>query len=201
MKKRAKSSKSKKAASSRNKRAAMELSVGTIVTIVLLMSVLVLGLVLIRNIFTGGSDAVDAINKEVLNKIGDIFNSDSTTKIVIIPPSRLIKIKKGNDVDLGFAFSIRNTDTTEGRFSYTVTSRGSRGQCVVSASESNNWIVAGREGTIRMPPGTIMEQPEFVRFKIPTNAPPCLVRYDVKVSKDGSGTYSEVSVDVQVLSE
>jgi len=35
----------------KSKRAAMEMSVGTIVTIVLLMTVLILGLVLVRSIF------------------------------------------------------------------------------------------------------------------------------------------------------
>ena len=36
----------------RDKKAAMEMSVGTIVTIVLLMTVLILGLVLVRTIFS-----------------------------------------------------------------------------------------------------------------------------------------------------
>ena len=38
-----------------NKKAAMEMSVGTIVTIVLLMSVLVLGIFMIQKIFSGST--------------------------------------------------------------------------------------------------------------------------------------------------
>ena len=46
----------------RKKKAAIELSVGTIVVIVLAMSMLILGLVLIRNIFKGSIDNFDALN-------------------------------------------------------------------------------------------------------------------------------------------
>ena len=52
-----------------NKKAAMEMSVGTIVTIVLLMSVLVLGLVLITNIFSGATSSVKTIDDKVKSEI------------------------------------------------------------------------------------------------------------------------------------
>jgi|SRR3989344_1127032 len=182
-----------------NKKAAMEMSMGTIVTIVLLMSVLVLGLILIRSIFIGGSDAVKSINKEVETKIGEIFNSDEKTKIAIFPPSRLIKIKKGNDVDLGFAFSVRNVETTAGKFTYTVTSDGvNRADCKVTSRDAQSWISAGDVGSVNIAPGSMMENVEFVRFRVPDDAPPCLVRYFINVKKDGVQYGSTASVDVEI---
>ena len=49
------------------KKGAIELSIGTIVIIVLAMSMLILGIILIKNIFSGSTNAVDDINKGVIN--------------------------------------------------------------------------------------------------------------------------------------
>ena len=54
----------------------MEMSVGTIVTIVLLMSVLVLGIILIKNIFYGGIKIVDMTNEQLENEINKLFGED-----------------------------------------------------------------------------------------------------------------------------
>ena len=62
-----------------NKKGAIELSIGTIVIIVLAMSMLILGLVLIRNIFSGSNDAVGQINTGVISEIQKVFaNADKT---------------------------------------------------------------------------------------------------------------------------
>ena len=50
-----------------NKKAAMELSIGTIVIIVLAMSMLILGLVLIKTIFSGAKYNIDTMNDKVRN--------------------------------------------------------------------------------------------------------------------------------------
>ena len=55
----------------KNKKAAMEMSVGTIVTIVLLMSVLILGIFLVQNIFKSAKGAVDLTDKQLKNEINN----------------------------------------------------------------------------------------------------------------------------------
>lgn len=184
------------------KKAALELSVGTIVVIVLSVTMLILGLILINEIFIGGTDAVESINQEVLNKISETFSSDSNSKVVVYPPSRKITIRKGNTNDLGFAFSIRNTGVEEGKFTYTVTALSSdlRASCGVTEAEVESWVIAGKDGSVTLPPGSKMDLPEFVRFRIPDNAPPCLVRYGLDVKKDGQQYAPTVSVDVDVKS-
>ena len=93
----------------RGKKAAMEMSVGTIVTIVLLVTVLVLGLVLIRSIFTSGVRSVNQIDDKVRSAIDDLFIKDESVKIAFSPSDRKVKIEQGA-VSEGFAFSVRNIE-------------------------------------------------------------------------------------------
>lgn len=185
-----------------NKKAAMEMSVGTIVTIVLLMTVLILGLVLVRSIFKSSIENIDSVDQAVKNEINKLFSEDNSRKIIIYPSSRLVTIQKGNERELGFAISIRNVDTKEGKFTYVVSVNDPdiRTKCSITDSEAEAWITAGREGSITLPPGTSMDDPEFVRFMIPDNAPPCTVRFGVNVKKDGVQYSSTLNVDVKVKS-
>ena len=57
----------------KNRKAAMEMSVGTIVTIVLLMSVLILGIFLVQKVFRSGSNAIDSVDDEIQNQIIQSF--------------------------------------------------------------------------------------------------------------------------------
>ena len=91
-----------------SKKAAMEMSVGTIVTIVLLMTVLILGLVMVRTIFKGSIENIGQIDQAVKNEINKLFSEDTSRLIVVYPSSRYITIKKGQE-NLGLGFSIRNT--------------------------------------------------------------------------------------------
>jgi len=102
----------------KHKKAAMEMSVGTIVTIVLLMSVLVLGIFFVQKIFRTGTNAIDTIDSEVQNQISQLF-SEEGKKVAIYPTSRQITLKK-NDDPKGFAFSVRNNDVESADFSYRV---------------------------------------------------------------------------------
>src|SRR3989344_6335161 len=102
-----------------SKRAAMEMSVGTIVTIVLLMSVLILGLVMVRTIFKGSIENIGAIDQSVKNEINKLFSEDNSRQIVIYPSSRYITIKKGQE-NLGFGFALRNVGEEEDTFTYEI---------------------------------------------------------------------------------
>ena len=69
----------------KNKKGAIELSIGTIVIVVLAMSMLILGLMLVRSIFSGSTDAVESINKAVVDQINQIFTK-SDNRLAIAPP-------------------------------------------------------------------------------------------------------------------
>ncbi|MCF7910456.1 hypothetical protein K9L16_02175 [Candidatus Pacearchaeota archaeon] len=184
----------------KHKKAAMEMSVGTIVTIVLLMTVLVLGLVLVRTIFKGAVENIDGIDQAVKGEINKLFSEDSSRKIVVYPATRKINIKKGED-NLGFGFSIRNVKEESDSFSYEITAVET--SCGIKYDQAENLIDLGRTRTnIQLPPGTFMDQPIFVRFGVPETTPPCQIRYQIQVYHEGKTPYSPpIDVDLKIESQ
>ena len=169
----------------KNKKAAMEMSVGTIVTIVLLMAVLVLGLVLIRSIFSSSTNAIDQIDTAVQDQINKLF-AEEGKKLVVYPTSRQLTLRKGDDPK-GFAFSIRNDDIMPHTYRYNIgvdpdfdTSR-----CGPSFQKihGDQWLLLNT-GTQTLPEGSSMELPELVLFSVPDSAPPCTITYLLDLQRD-----------------
>ncbi len=79
-----------------NRKGALELSIGTIVVIVIGMSMLILGLVMVRTIFTGSTQSVNTLNDQVQNEILDLFDDNSGNLVVKLGSADSIKIKPGN---------------------------------------------------------------------------------------------------------
>ena len=182
-----------------SKKGAMEMSVGAIVTIVLLMTVLVLGLVLVRTIFTTAVENIKGIDQAVKNEINKLFSEDSTRRVVVYPSTRKIVIQKGKE-NLGFGFSIRNVQELEDSFSYIIYAVET--SCGMDLTTAENYIILGKSRTeIRLPAGSFMEDPLFVRFGIPETAPPCQIRYSIEIS-NSAGIYGvPVDVDLEIKSK
>jgi hypothetical protein len=170
----------------KSKTAAMEMSVGTIVTIVLLVSVLVLGIFLIQNIFSGAKGAIDSINTEVESEIQKLF-SEEGKKIAIYPTSREVQIKKGDDPK-GFAFSVLNKDVEGAEFSYQVIA-DDVSQCGSLTKEEASSYLIGGEGSFQLGPGNSLDLPRLVKLNVPDSAPPCTIIYYVNINK-GSVPYA-----------
>ena len=64
-----------------NKSGAMEMSIGTIVTIALLMVVLVLGMYLIRTIMCSGIILTEEISDSVRNEVKGLFGVDDSPRV------------------------------------------------------------------------------------------------------------------------
>jgi len=184
------------------KKGEMEMTMGTMVTIVLLTIVLILGSYFVSKIFTSATENIDSIDTAVKNEINKLFSEDNSKKIVVYPPTRKIKIQKGRD-NLGFGFSIRNVKEEEAKFSYEI--NAVEASCNMRLSDAEDMIALGRERTgIQLSPGSMMSEPIFVRFKIPETAPPCQIRYEIKIyegSKSGPIYGTPVDIDLEILSE
>jgi len=183
----------------RSKKAAMEMSVGTIVTIVLLVTVLVLGLVLIRSIFTSGVRSVNQIDDKVRSAIDDLFIKDESVKIAFSPSDRKVKIEQGA-VSEGFAFSVRNIEKESRKFRYTIAVDSNfdiRKQCNININEAESWLVIN-SGSFELDRNSKPANPELVLFNIPENAPSCTLPYVVRVTSDGE-FYIEGKVFVTIL--
>jgi hypothetical protein len=80
-----------------NKKAALELSIGTIVIIVLAMTMLILGLVLVRGIFRGATESVDELNSKTQKEIRSLFSDEGTDIVVKLGSDKTANIKQGTE--------------------------------------------------------------------------------------------------------
>lgn len=80
----------------KNREGALELSIGTIVVIVIGMSMLILGLVLVRNIFSGSTNTVDELNDQVQNEILNLFGTSAGNVVVKLGSEGIAEVKPGD---------------------------------------------------------------------------------------------------------
>jgi len=179
------------------KKGAMELSIGTIVIIVLAMSMLILGLVLIRTIFTGAKYNVDTMNDKVRGEINKLFVENK--KIVIYLSNQQVDIKQGNNWGVLFVIKNLKTGTPDAsKFTYNVEIGNPsevKSNCGINEKEALSWIKAGQSGSLQISPGSIQEF--YIRFQIPETAPLCIIRYNINVKADGE-FYDADSFDVNI---
>ncbi len=174
----------------KGKKAAMEMSVGTIVTIVLLVTVLVLGLVLVRTVFSTGTDAVDQIDSALQNQINELFASEGN--LVVYPASRELTLERG-DTPKGFAFSVRNDENMKSAlFTYDVSANDISRCGDFSKSEANQMLIAS-SGSFNLGAGDTLEIPQLVKFDVPETTPLCTIVYKLAVTKTMGGTESPYS--------
>ena len=166
-----------------NKKAAMEMSVGTIVTIVLLMSVLVLGIFLVQKIFSSATGAIDSIDSEVSSEIQKLF-SDEGKSLAIYPTSRDITLKKGDDPK-GFAFSVLNKDVEPAQFTYDIIADDVSKCGSLSKEEAKKFLIGG-SGSFQLGAGNALELPRLVKLAIPETAPPCTIIYYINIDKENA---------------
>jgi len=182
----------------KNKKAAMEMSVGTIVTIVLLMSVLVLGIFLVQKVFSSGSNAVDQIDTQVQDQINKLFQEEGQS-LVILPNSREITLKQGDTS--GFAFSINNKDVESHSYTWSVAALDSFdfvskcGSGMTKAKADDFLVVPS--GEFELMGSSQLALPEHVKFNIPENAPLCTIPYKLTIKEDG-GTFPGTTVFITI---
>jgi len=176
----------------------MELSIGTIVIIVLAMSMLILGMVLVKNIFTGSSQNILSMNDKVRDRIGALFVED--TKTVVFLTNNIAKIKQ--DEEWGIPIAVKNIHKgadSSGTFSYDVylaDSDVTSQNCGIGEADINKWIIARKTDNFELGPGE--DTTRIVRFFIPDGSPLCIVSFNVEVEKDGVH-YATDFFDVEVV--
>ncbi len=183
-----------------NKRGAMELSMSTIVILVLAMSMLILGLVLIKTIFSGAKYNVDTMNTKVQNEINKLFVEDK--KIVVYLAGGEAKVNKGDSY--GVAFGLKNliTGTPDAsKFTYDVSVANPtevKSNCGINEKEALSWIKTGVSGTFQILPGeTVANTATIIKFQIPQTAPLCIIRYNINVKANGE-FYTADSFDINI---
>ena len=176
----------------------MEMSVGTIVTVVLLMAVLILGIFLVQKIFRSAHGAIDLTNQQLQDQIVEIFGK-SEAPIAIYPPSKYLDISKGKIDAIGIGIKGPERGGTSQTYSYSIEAKGSDNErnCGVGNSELSSYIKQGSSETgLDVGPGDIVSRK--VRFEIPEDAPLCLVRYVITVTSSGDAGSKTDYVDINI---
>jgi len=170
----------------KSKTAAMEMSVGTIVTIVLLVTVLILGVVLIKNIFSSAKGVVDLTDQQLRDEINKLFSEEK--RVSIYPGTRIVEIKQ-NTID-GIGVGIWNLlpgASSDKRFSYVVKVSDSdlQEKCGINEQTVESWITLGRAADdIAIASGDSINRK--VLFEIPVGAPLCTIGFEIDVEVDGT---------------
>lgn len=180
-----------------SKKAQMQMSVGTIVTIVLLMTVLILGLVLVRNIFGSATKVIDLTDSQLTEEVNKLFGEDKG--VVVYPASRRVEIEQ-DDID-GFGVGIKNLiggAVGANTFSYEVLVSDPylQQKCGVNENTVLGWIVTGRaENDIPIASGD--KSTQRVILNIPKGSPLCTFRLRVNVDSS-QGFYGTEFMDVTI---
>jgi len=166
-----------------NRKGALELSIGTIVIIVIGMSMLILGLVLVQTIFSGSKYNVEQLNEKVKGEIGKLFEEESRS--VVYLANHEARVKQGDIFGVAFAFKNLETGTTKaGQFTYEVKAAAIGDSCKgLTPQIAESWIKSRANGDTSLPPGETYYI--IARFEVSETAPLCIVPYDIIVKKDG----------------
>ena len=77
------------------KKAAFELAVTTMIVIVLSIVLLIMGLILIRNIFTGSIEAFDVLERKTIDEINKLFTDENQKILIYLGEDKLAAVKAG----------------------------------------------------------------------------------------------------------
>lgn len=119
----------------RQNKAALELSIGTMVIIVLAVTMLILGLVLIRNIYGIATESINDLGEKTQDAIAEMFTDDSADVIIKLGTENTAKIRP-NDETFGIGIAARTFDgslSDRDRLSYRLTLEQATGNNCVSS--------------------------------------------------------------------
>lgn len=173
-----------------NKRGGMELSMSTIVIIVISIIILIFGIIFGRNIMCSGIRATDQIDTAVKNQLRDLFGSDKIGVSCQGEEGSEVKLAAGKRVSL--VCQIKTEENI--RYKLDV----SDPEILLGAERTKpmdrNWIL--KRGWIGyVSPGTITYAP-ILYINVPRDAPKSTVAVDIKVtdmnSNDEGSTHTVV---------
>ena len=180
---------------SESKKAAMELSIGTIVIIVLGVSMLIVGIFLINRLRGSATNVIEMTDTAITNELNKLFAEPK--KVAIYPPTKVAKIDQEETDDVGVVITnLIQGGTGSEVFSYKV-ELSDKGNCVETEEQINSWISLGKEKTKieSLAPGD--STVERVTFTIPSGASLCRCRFSVAVFVDGN-SYGTENFDIEV---
>lgn len=121
-----------------SKKAALELSIGTIVILVLAMSMLILGLVLVRTIFKGATETVNILEEKVQAEITNLFVEEDANIVVKLGADKVARVRAdGKRINIAFGAKTIDGSTIDiNEFKYRISlDTGARENCITELGE------------------------------------------------------------------
>lgn len=162
-----------------SKRAALELSVGTIVVIVLGVTMLIIGMVLVRNIMCGALGLTSDINSKVRGEITRLFGSSQGEIECIGAVGDPVQMVPG---ELNSAYCGINAEQAA---DYEIVITSIEAPQGTTQQEVQSWTRGTLGWKGRVSPGD-SEPKRIVRFDIPNNAGEGLLTINVEIKRAGT---------------
>ncbi|MGV8151582.1 MAG: hypothetical protein ACP5OG_00740 [Candidatus Nanoarchaeia archaeon] len=188
------------------KRAALELSIGTIVILVIAMTMLILGLVLVKKIFSSATSSVTSIDDKVKQELNGLFTEEESKLVVSLGSQNTAKVAQGTK-DFGIAIGFVPDDPaawgdkkTNCKYSigiddtgnYCVKKGWSQASILNSISTGYNNVIFHK---IDGPNGY-----DLIKITIPEKTPTCLQRFTITVTCPGYDLETAVGFfDIEVI--
>jgi len=163
--------------SNMNKKGAIELSMTTVVVIVLAMTMLILGLTLVRTIFTSATNAVKLTDAQVQDQIKKLFVNEEQRSAIYLTEQKA-DVKQGESFSI--AFGIRNLGN-DGAFTYTT--KPVSKNCL--RDDPMKWFVLppSSSESIAIASGGMFSN--RLALKPSDTAELCLAQFRIEIRKDG----------------
>lgn len=173
-----------------NKKAALEMSMGTIIILVLGVSMLILGMVLIRNIMCSAIGLTGDINDKVKGELNKLFGAEGGEVQCIGSGGSAVKVIAGETNNVYCSFKAKETST------YTVTvSTASADTTSLTSTTINSWLVQSTFSEQISPSDQTPKK--VIRIKVPDTAPDSTVYLTLNI-KRGADIISTQTIDLKV---
>lgn len=184
----------------KSKKAAIELSIGTVVIIVLAMSMLILGIILIRNIFSTATSSITEIDQGVKDEINRLFAENDEKTLIRFPNSGLIEIERGSS-NSGFAIAFHNTDNRN-PFDFEYEALLKDGDCPRgTAGGAVKMAAPGQKPTrFTIQPEQILVNSLPITFTVSESAPLCKLEVEI-TAKTNTNTAEKAFMFVSIIPE
>jgi hypothetical protein len=170
------------------KKRGMELTISTLVVIILALLMLVMGTILAKATFCKAILGVTSMSDLGQQEIQRLFSEQSDSNVAV--KEQVNDIPKVTYYGVGFV--IKNTDkvsTTPFRYSVDVVDLG---DCHITEAEARDYIITTRSATANIAVGDTYS--DVIEFKIPKAAPVCSLKYKINVEKDGASYGSSIFI-------
>jgi len=170
----------------KNKKGQLELSIGTIVVLVVGVSMLILGIILVRSIMCSGLQITEDLSTGVRNEVKNLFGADKLGVKCVGQGGAEVNLGTGGKRSLVCIFK------SDEAAKYTVTvDKIESLTASVSSEIANTWVLdKGWSGNVV--PGQEQEE-VVVLFNLPRDAPNTALKISMTATKEGGSPQSITS--------